>query len=265
MVFCMCFLLPMMIYSIQRLKGRQIRPAHINPIKFWQWTALFAGWVLIVLIGAILASSFLYGWAVAAPFFLLGISLPIITLSWIAIGGLPAGSRRRLWSVFGFGMVGSTVAAVVLEYLVIGSAIVVVGLAAVSNPELRTVIDQIKTQVANAKGGDMQSLLTALAPYITNPIVILSILGFASVITPLIEEALKPAIIWFLGKRTAFSSRRFRSGCPVRGGVRHAGGANECQRCNSNVGFWVGGASCSILDAHNRQRYIRVGNCICPP
>ncbi len=247
MVFCTCLLLPMMIYSIQRLKGQQIHPALINPIKFWQGLVLSAGWVIVVLIGAVLATSFSYGWVVAAPFFLLGISLPILTLTWIAIGGLPAGSRRRLWSVFGFGMVGSTVTAVILEYLVVGAAIVVVGLATVTNPELRTVIDQIKTQVANAKGGDMQSLLTTLAPYITNPIVILSILGFASVLTPLIEEALKPAIIWFLGKRLRSPAEGFVLGALCGAGFAMLEGLLSASSATQMWGFGLAGRGAASL------------------
>jgi hypothetical protein len=247
MLFCICLLLPMMIYSIQRLRGLQIHPASIRPIKFWQGAALGAGWVLVVIIGALLASFYLYGWAVAAPFFLLGISLPILILTWIAIGGLPAGSRRRLWSVFGFGMVGSTVSAAALEYLVIGAAIGVIGLVAGTNPELRTVIDQIKTQVANAKGGDMQSLLTDLAPYITNPLVILSILGFASVLTPLIEEALKPAIIWFLGKRLRSPAEGFVLGALCGAGFAMLEGLMSASSATQMWGFGLAGRSAASL------------------
>ncbi|MBE3117591.1 MAG: hypothetical protein IMZ50_02390, partial [Candidatus Atribacteria bacterium] len=200
MLFCAALLVPVLVYTIKRLKGQEILPATIQPVKVWQVALLVAVWVLVVIIGAVLASLFAYGWAVAAPLFLLGISLPILILAWIGAGGLPGGSRRRLWSVYGFGMVGGTVAALLLEYLVIGMAAVVIGVLAVANPELRTVIDQIKTQVANANAGDMQALLTVLAPYLTNPLVILSILVFAAVLAPLIEEAVKPAVIWFLGK-----------------------------------------------------------------
>jgi RsiW-degrading membrane proteinase PrsW (M82 family) len=247
MVFCICLLLPMMIYCIQRLRGQQVPPAVIKPIKFWQGAALVAGWVIVVILGALLATSFSYGWAVAAPFYLLGISLPILIFTWIAIGGLPTGSRRRLWSVFGFGMIGSTVSAVLLEYLVIGAAIGVVGLAAVTSPELQTVIDQIKTQVANAKGGDMQSLLTALAPYITNPLVILSILGFASVLTPLIEEALKPAVIWFLGKRLHSPAEGFFLGALCGAGFAMLEGLLSASGATNMWGFGIAGRGAASL------------------
>ncbi|MDP2994766.1 MAG: PrsW family glutamic-type intramembrane protease [Anaerolineales bacterium] len=247
MLFCAGLLLPVLVYSIKRLKGQEILPATIRPVKFWQVAVLVAAWVLVVIIGAVLASLFAYGWAVAAPLFLLGISLPILSLAWIGAGGLPGGSRRRLWSVYGFGMVGGTVAAMLLEYLVIGMAAVVIGVLAVANPELRTVIDQIKTQVANANAGDIQALLTVLAPYLTNPLVILSILVFAAVLAPLIEEAVKPAVIWFLGKRLRFPAEGFVLGALCGAGFAMMEGLMAASGATQMWGFGLAGRAAASL------------------
>ncbi len=247
MLFCAGLLLPVLVYSIKRLKGQEILPATIRPVKFWQVAVLVAAWVLVVIIGAVLASLFAYGWAVAAPLFLLGISLPILSLAWIGAGGLPGGSRRRLWSVYGFGMVGGTVAAMLLEYLVIGMAAVVIGVLAVANPELRNVIDQIKTQVANANAGDIQALLTVLAPYLTNPLVILSILVFAAVLAPLIEEAVKPAVIWFLGKRLRFPAEGFVLGALCGAGFAMMEGLMAASGATQMWGFGLAGRAAASL------------------
>jgi len=247
MLFCAGLLLPVLVYTIKRLKGQEILPATIRPVRVWQVAVLVAVWVLVVIFGAVLASLFAYGWAVAAPLFLLGISLPILSLAWIGAGGLPGGSRRRLWSVYGFGMVGGTVAAMLLEYLVIGSAAVVIGVLAVANPELRTVIDQIKTQVANANAGDIQALLTVLAPYITNPLVILSILVFAAVLAPLIEEAVKPAVIWFLGKRLGSPAEGFGLGALCGAGFAMLEGLMAASGATQMWGFGLAGRAAASL------------------
>ncbi|MBE3038795.1 MAG: PrsW family intramembrane metalloprotease, partial [Chloroflexi bacterium] len=247
MLFCAGLLLPVLVYTIKRMKGQEILPATIRPVKFWQVAVLVAVWVLVVIIGAVLASLFAYGWAVAAPLFLLGISLPILILAWIGAGGLPGGSRRRLWSVYGFGMVGGTLAAMLLEYLVVGSAAVVIGVLAVANPELRTVIDQIKTQVANANVGDMQALLTVLAPYLTNPLVILSILVFAAVLAPLIEEAVKPAVIWFLGKRLRSPAEGFGLGALCGAGFAMMEGLMAASSATQMWGFGLAGRAAASL------------------
>jgi hypothetical protein len=233
MLFCAGLLLPMLVYTIRQLKGQTIPPAAIQTVKFWQVSALGFVWVVVVIIGTVIASFFRYGWVAAAPLFLLGISLPILCLLWIGVGGIPVGSLRRVWSAFGSGMVGSTLTAVLLEYLVIGVAILGIGILAVSYPELRTVINQIRTQVANAQAGDMQALMTALAPYLTNPLIILSILLFASVLTPLIEEAAKPAVIWFMGKRLRSTAEGFvigalcGAGFAMLEGLMAASGASQ--------------------------------------
>ena len=209
MLFCAGLLVPVLVYTIRRLKGQVVLPVAIQPVKFWQGSALVVIWLVIVIFGTVLTNLFAYGWVAATPLFLLGISLPILSLIWISAGGLPSMSRRRLWSVFGYGMVGGPLAAMLLEYMLIGIAAVVIGVLVVANPDLRTIIDQIKTQVANANAGDLQALLTVLAPYIMNPLVILSILVFAAVLAPLIEEAVKPAVIWFLRKRLRSSAEGF--------------------------------------------------------
>jgi len=248
MLFCAGLLLPVLVYTIKRLKGQEILPtAIIRPVKFWQGSVLVAVWVLVVIIGAVLASLFAYGWVVAAPLFLLGVSLPILSLTWIGAGGLPGGSRRRLWSVFGFGMVGGTLAAMLLEYLVIGIAVVVIGVLAVANPELRTIMDQIKTQVANVNAGDLQALLTVLAPYITNPLVIVTILVFAAVLAPLIEEAVKPAVIWFLGKRLRSPAEGFVLGALCGAGFAIMEGLMAASSATQMWGFGLAGRAAASL------------------
>jgi RsiW-degrading membrane proteinase PrsW (M82 family) len=201
MLFCAILLLPMLILSIQALKGQSVRPATIRSIKLLPLVGLVLVWVVCLVLGSVLYGMFNYGWALAAIFFLPGIGLPIMVLVWIATGGLPSGSVRRLWSVFGISMVGSTLAALLMEYLVVGVVVLVVGIAVATNPGLLNVVTNLKNQVTSANAGDIESLLIVLAPYIANPLVILSILFFAAVLTPMIEEALKPAVLWVLGKR----------------------------------------------------------------
>ncbi len=247
MLFCACLLLPVVIYTIRRLKENEILPAVIQPIKFWQGLAIMGIWVLVVIIGTVIASLFIYGWVLAAPLFLLGISLPIILLVWIGAGGMPVGSRRRIWSVFGYGMVGGTITALLLEYLLIAGAVVIVGFLASVNPELRTVVDQIKTQVANANSSDLQALLTILAPYLTNPLVIVTILIFAAVLAPLIEEASKPAIIWFLGKRLHSPAEGFALGALCGAGFAMLEGLMSMSGATQMWGFGLAGRFASSL------------------
>ena len=247
MLFCAGLLLPVLVYTVKRLKGQEILLLTIPPVKVWQVAVLFATWVLVVVIGTVLARLFVYGWAGAALLFLLGISLPILSMVWISTGGLPGGSRQRLWSVFGFGMLGATVLAMLLEFMVIGMAALVIGVVVVAHPELRSVIDQIKTLVTNASTGNMEALLTVLAPYISNPLVILSILVFAAVLAPLIEEAIKPAVIWFLGKHLGSPAEGFGLGALCGAGFALLEGLMAASSLSQMWGFGLAGRAAASL------------------
>jgi RsiW-degrading membrane proteinase PrsW (M82 family) len=202
MLYCSGLLLPTLVFALKRLRGQTILPITIRQIKLLQLVVLVPCWGLIVLIGTGISSYLDNGWIVAAPLFLLGATLPILIIVWIGIGGLiHNGSRRRLWTTFGYGLAGSTLIAVVLEYLIIGIAAMVIGFLSLGNPELQSNLEQVKTLLVDARSGDMQTLLVNLTPAITNPLVIISILFFAAILAPLIEETVKPAIIWFMGNR----------------------------------------------------------------
>ena len=212
MLFCASVLLPMLVLSIRTLKMQAVRPAVIPAIRSRQLVGLALVWVVVIILGSVISGMFNYGWAAAAVFFLPGIGLPILLIVWIGAGGLPSGSVRRLWSVYGISMVGSTLGAVLLEYLLVGVAVGIIGIVATANPELLNLLNQIKNQVTSTKAGDIQSLVITLAPYLTNPLVILSILVFASMLTPMIEETLKPAVLWLLGKRMRSPAEGFLLG-----------------------------------------------------
>ena len=210
MLFCAGLLFPMLIYGLRRLKGGEIPAARIRPAALWRLALLAGGWLLGIILFDLLSTKLSYGWIAAAPLFLLGVALPIAGLVWMAVGGQPAGSRRRLWAVFGLSMTGSTVLALLAEYALVGLGVLLFGLAATGHPEWMSMAQQVKDQVAGAS--DMQAMLTVLAPYLRNPLVLLALLAFAAGIGPLIEEAAKPAAIWLLGKRLRSPAEGFALG-----------------------------------------------------
>jgi hypothetical protein len=244
-VFCALLLLPMLLYSVRRLGGAQIPAARLPAPRFWQVAVLAGIWVMDVIIAAVCAGLFAYGWILAVPFFILGILLPIAGLLWIAVGGQPAGSRRRLWAVFGLGMAGSTVLAVLAEYAVFGLAALAFSIAALAHPEWMTVIQQLKEQITGA--GDVQAMLTVLAPYLTNPLVLLAVLAFAAVIGPLIEEALKPAAIWLLGRRLRSPAEGFALGALCGAGFALLEGLLAASGGAATLGVGLVGRAASSL------------------
>jgi hypothetical protein len=210
MLVCAALLLPLLVTSIRKLRGLTLPLAKLPPIKFWQLAALFGIWLVLVIVGSILDTLPGYGAGIGALFFPLGIALPIAAIVWVAIGGLPVGSWRRIWATLGISMVGSTLVAVILEYSLVGSALVVAGSLAAFNPKWLAILQQVRQQLGNSS--DMQALLTTLAPYLTNPLVFLVILFFTAVVAPVIEETIKPAAVWLLGKRLQSPAQGFALG-----------------------------------------------------
>jgi hypothetical protein len=210
MFFCAALLVPLFIYCIRKRKGMEIRQTNIPAIKFWQMVAIIGVWVLILFLGSILNGLPNFARILALPFFLVGIAMPIAGLVWMAIGGLKIGSWRRVWATFGIGMAGSSLGAILMEYSIVGIAVLAAGMVAATNPEWLATFQRIKHQVTSA--GDVQSLLTTLAPYLTNPVVLLLALIFAAVLAPVIEETLKPAAVWLLGRRLQSPAEGFALG-----------------------------------------------------
>jgi len=209
-LFCVGLLLPLLVTSVRKLRGRAIPVVKLPPIKFWQLAALLGIWLVLIIVGSIVNTRAGYGEVIAALFFSLGIALPIAGIVWIAIGGLPVGSWRRIWATLGISMVGSTLVAVILEYSLVGSAAVVAGLVAAFNPKWLAILQQVRNQLTNSS--DMQALLTTLAPYLTNPLVFLVVLLFTAGVAPIIEETIKPAAVWLIGKRLQSPAEGFALG-----------------------------------------------------
>jgi hypothetical protein len=210
MFLCAALLAPLLKYCIRKLKGQTIPLVRFPLIKFWQVAAIFGVWFFMLIVGSILLSLPAYWGILAVPFLLPGIAMPVAGLVWIAIGGLPAASYRRLWAAFSIGMAGSTLGVLFLEYSLVGMAALAAGIVAAANPEWIAIFQHIKNQLTNT--GDVQSLLTSLAVYLHNPLVLLLVLLFASFFAPIIEETLKPAAVWLLGKRLHSPAEGFALG-----------------------------------------------------
>lgn len=210
MLACAGLLVPLLTGSIRQLQGRELPSASLPPINGRHFLGLAIAWVVMVTAASLLTKLPGFGWLLAAPAFLLAMLIPVATLAWTGAGGLVSGPRRRLWAAFGLGMAGSTGLAILFEYLVVGVGVVIGAAAIILHPELQPILRDIQSQVASAD--NMESLLTFLAPYLTNPWVLLMALLFASVLTPLIEEAAKPLAVWLLGRNLRSPAEGFALG-----------------------------------------------------
>jgi hypothetical protein len=245
MLFCIVLLVPAVVLTIRHLRGQTIQKAKIPPVKFWQVAGLAGIWVIDIIFVSFINNLFSYSWVVAIPFFLVGIAIPIICLIWIAAGGLPTGSRRRLWAVFGLGLTAGPALAITLELLSVGAALLVAGLVATFDPTLLSTLRQLQGQITNAN--NMQELIPILAPYLNNPWLLLGILVFVAGIGPLIEEAFKPLAVWLVGKRLHSPAEGFALGALCGAGFALLEGMLVTSGSTDMLGVGLAGRATSSL------------------
>lgn len=153
-----------------------------------------------------------------------GLAFPIIhviatslAVAWIislAVRGLPVGSPQRAWGVFGSGLfIGPTIA-LTLESIAMIAALILGAVLIFSQSGLAdemTALVQL-FESAPQTPPDPQAILEVLEPFLSHPIVIGGVLVFASIIVPLIEEAIKPVGVWLLAGRKLTPAAGFAAG-----------------------------------------------------
>lgn len=242
---CALLFLPILISTLRRMRGKALRPMRLPPLAAWHVLALGGSWLVAVLAGGLLAGWGDSGWIFASPFLLAGIGLPALLLVWVAGNNLAGGSWRRLWTTLGLGLTGSTIASMLVEYGLIGLAGLLVTQVAAGNPEWQTAVDTIKGQLEQSS--DVQSLLTPLAPYLTQPPILLSLLLFAAGLGPLIEESAKSAAVWLVGSRLRSPAEGFFLGALSGAGFALLEGFLSVSGASAMLGAGLAGRAASTL------------------
>lgn len=210
LAFCGLFMLPAVFFSFQRVRGKSIRPFLTRPVKVWQAIVIAAGSIGAILLSEYLYQNFPLGWLAAAPFYGISIGLPLFLLVWIGLGGIPMGSRNRFWGSLGIGMTVGPFLASLLEFFIYLGFLVILLLFLAFNPNWLDTLQRLISQMRAMT--DIDSVMRILAPYLVKPFVLTSLFLLLGVFTPLIEETLKPIVVWLMAKRLQKPSQGFALG-----------------------------------------------------
>ena len=193
-----CFL-PSIIQSWKRLRGHPSAPDafHLNQVLLILMLVL---WPLVVFAGVKLPDGSLARTLLFPVLHVLAAILPIILLLWLGARRLIANTPQRNGGLLGSALTLSTFLSISSEMLVLVGFIVVVVLVMVIKPELLTQLTRLANRIASANN-DPQAMMQILSSYVSSPWVISTVLLFFSVLTPLLEEALKPIGLWLLAKK----------------------------------------------------------------
>jgi hypothetical protein len=208
--FCAVSMLPAVFFSYQRMRGKSIQPFQTRPVIVWQAIALGTGWIGAVLLSDFLYQNFSLGWLMAAPFYIISIGLPLFLLVWIGVGGISLGSRNRFWGSLGIGMTVGPFLATLVEFFVYLGIIVILIFIFMLNPNWLATLQHVISQIHTAT--DIDGVMQILAPYLSTPPVLISLFLVLGLFTPLVEETIKPAIVWLLAKRLKGPSQGFALG-----------------------------------------------------
>lgn len=207
-------LVPSAAFALLRLLGR--RAPLLAEGSRWQRLYRPSLWLLVlplVLVIGILASFVPWlAFFILPPLHLLGVSLPIFWLVWLARRGLVNAAPQRFWGVLACGLVLGPLVIIAAEGLMAIAILIAMGLHLASNPILFRAIQSLQAYITTNPEPDMEALLDMLSPFLADRGTILLALVALSIGVPLIEEALKPIGLWFLKHRELTGPQGFAAG-----------------------------------------------------
>jgi len=182
----------------------------------------FADWQIIAVIGVVITSVVIGGIVAYAEItWLAWIMLPIVTVLvivppiWLLFGigtrGIELGPRWRFFGTLGLGMtIGPLMMFVMEMILLLGILVAGVAMVYTQQPGLFQEILNLGRILKQETNEDV--ILKLLAPYISNPLVIATIIGYVALAVPLIEELFKPLAVWIFAKKIESPAQGFALG-----------------------------------------------------
>jgi hypothetical protein len=201
-------------FVLQKTLGREQADV---PFKF-----PFADWQIVAIIGLVITSVVIGGIVAYAEItWLAWIMLPILTVLvivppiWLLFGigtrGIELGPRWRFFGTLGLGMtIGPLVMFVMEMILLLGILIAGAAIVYVQQPALFQEILNLGNILKQETNGDV--ILKLLAPYISNPLVIATAIGYIALAVPLMEELFKPLAVWIFAKKIESPAQGFAMG-----------------------------------------------------
>lgn len=200
--------LPSAVLAVRSLMG------HAPLMHKGKWLLGFASlllllWPLALVLARSAAGSSL-AWLFLPPLLIAVVGIPVLFLTSLARGGLPAENAQRGWGVASFGLVVSPALILLLQVLVLVAGVILLGVWLATQPDLLFELQGL-TQSYTLQS-DPNRMLEELRPYLEQPGVLALGLLFISGLVPLIEELFKPLGVWFLAGRQLTPVKGFSAG-----------------------------------------------------
>jgi signal transduction histidine kinase len=199
---------------LQKTRGLESADLPFNfPFVSWLWVVIPAVVFISILVGGLVTLAELpwLNWIILPFLTVLVIASPI----WLVFGavsrGIELGPRWRFFSIFGLSLTVAPVLMVVFE-LVMVVLIILVGAVYVSIAQPELVRELEAMMLRFNENMSQEALLAMLAPYLRNPVLIATGIGYIAIIVPLIEEMLKPLAVWLFARKIESPAQGFALG-----------------------------------------------------
>lgn len=201
-------------FIFQKALGREQANQPINfPYSEWQIFAVIGIIVLSVTIGAAISYTEIawLTWLILPVLTIFVIVPPIWLLFGIGTKGIELDPRWRVFSILGLGMTLGPVIMIALELIILIAIIVISAIfIAIQDPFLLKELISVSKLIQNQPNPDQ--IFNLIAPYLKNPLVIGTTIGYIAIIVPLIEELFKPLAVWIFAKKISSPAEGFAMG-----------------------------------------------------
>ncbi len=201
-------------FVLQRAMGREEANLPFKlPYAEWQTFAVIGVCFFSVLIGEAAAYTkiTLLTWLILPVLTLLIIVPPIILLWGIGTKGIDLGKRWHVFTILGLSMTVGPAIMIILELIVLIGIIIISSVyIAIQQPALFKELVSLSKVLGQETNPDL--ILNRVAPYLKNPFVFGTLVGYIAVIVPLIEELFKPLAVWIFAKRLSSPAQGFAMG-----------------------------------------------------
>jgi hypothetical protein len=198
--------LPSLYHAGRRLLDPD-RPQPAAPGRFRMASFALLVWPLLLAAGYALQKADGPVW-LFVPLHALATILPLWWLVEFCARGLAGSTPQRRWGALNFGLFVSNPLALVLELVGGLGALFAVGVFLASQPELLQQLEDFRSQIF-AFQNDPAAMNEFLAPFFSDPRILLLILLGAAGLVPLLEELTKPLAVWAMGGRKITPSEGF--------------------------------------------------------
>jgi protease PrsW len=200
---------PSTFYSFMRLIHHPIITS-TRPISR-KWLAILLVWPLILYLGLKVIDVENWAFILFPVAQVMAVLLLVIWMYLVAGNGLHKMSPQRTWGLLSAGMIGGTLLSMLAE--IIGVILIISGfiLLVLFIPSLQNEVSRLAEQISS-NSNDIDALMRILSPYLSQPVVVITLVFSASIAVPLVEEALKPIGLWFLARKSLTPSEGFLGG-----------------------------------------------------